>query len=81
MRAAVAQAFDERRNGWVLRQDEFPWNENRDGRGRQPHLPADLADRSVRGYREYGRSAPLSTSAIIIATATCAYCATPMAAA
>ena len=47
MRAAVAQAFDERRNGWVLRQDEFPWNENRDGRGRQPHLPADLADRCV----------------------------------
>lgn len=54
MRAAVAQAFDELGNGWVLRGDEFPWNESRDGR--QPHLPADLAmdliERSIRRYRE-----------------------------
>lgn len=54
MRAAIAQAFDELGNGWVMRGDEFPWNESRDGR--QPHLPADLAmdliERSVRRYRE-----------------------------
>lgn len=54
MRAAVAQAFDELGNGWVLRGDEFPWDESRDGR--QPHLPADLAvdliERSVQRYRE-----------------------------
>jgi hypothetical protein len=54
MRAAVAQAFDELGNGWVLRGDEFPWNEARDGR--QPHLPADLAvdliHRSVALYRD-----------------------------
>lgn len=54
MRASVAQAFDESGKGWVLRGDEFPWNEKRDGR--QPHLPADLAadliERSVRRYRD-----------------------------
>lgn len=60
MRAAIAQAFDELGNGWVLRGDEFPWNENRDGR--QPHLPADLAadliERSVRRYRDEVKTTP-----------------------
>lgn len=60
MRAAVAQAFDELGNGWVLRGGEFPWNEARDGR--QPHLPADLAVRlieaSVARYQEEVGCAP-----------------------
>lgn len=60
MRAAVAQAFDEQGNGWVLRGDEFPWDESKDGR--EPHLPADLAAdlirRSVRRYREEIGTAP-----------------------
>jgi hypothetical protein len=41
LRAAVAQAFDENGDVFVLRGLPFHWDERR--RGRQPHLSADLA--------------------------------------
>jgi hypothetical protein len=60
MRASVAQAFDERGNGWVLRGGEFPWNEQRDGS--EPHLPPDLAAQlvkdSIARYREGTKTQP-----------------------
>jgi hypothetical protein len=60
LRASLAQAFDDRGEGFVLRGREFEWDEDRDGRS--PHLPEDAAQelvtRIVTRYREERKTLP-----------------------
>lgn len=44
--ASIVQAFDENGDVFVLRGEAFPWNERH--QGKQPHLPSDHAEATVR---------------------------------
>jgi hypothetical protein len=47
LRASLAQAFDDRGEGFVLRGREFEWNEEKNGRS--PHLPPEAAEELING--------------------------------
>jgi hypothetical protein len=60
LRAALAQAFDDQGEGFVLRGREFEWHEQRDGKS--PHLPADaakdLVEKVIGRYRDERKTLP-----------------------